>query len=125
MLQFPEKQLAKGNDWKISNEITNPLVGKQEVATTYTYQGGATLYGKPVEVIGVSVETKIEKSKDATADIEVKEQKSTGTIRFDNALGRLIDNDSTTAMKMKITVNGMSFDQETSMKSTIKRKPGN
>jgi hypothetical protein len=92
--------------------------------TTYTYQGSDTFKGQQVELVGVAVDTKIDPTPDASAQIEIKDQKSEGVIHFDNAQGRLVDNESTTTMKMKITVNGMAFDQETTIKSTIKRKAG-
>jgi hypothetical protein len=122
ILTFPEKPLAKGDSWNTALDVDQRDVGKQSVASTYTYQGADTIGGKKLDVIDSKQETKFQPAKDATGSIELKDQKSSGVIHFDNARGELIDSESSTTMKMKMTMMGRTLDQDITIKVAMKRK---
>ncbi len=122
MLKFPEKPLAKGDSWNTALDVDQQDVGKQSVATTYTYQGIDTIGERPTDVIDMKQESKIQPAKDATGSIELKDQKSSGVIHFDNARGALIDSESSTTMRMKMSMMGRTLDQDITIKTSMKRK---
>jgi len=67
---------------------------------------------------------KFETAKDSPTQVELKDQKSNGTIHFDNAQGRMIDTEITMTVKMEITTGGMTIDADMSVKTTVKLHQG-
>jgi hypothetical protein len=123
MFKFPEEKIAKGATWTSLVEMPNPAFGKQKSETTYTYKGPEKVEGQPVETIALKVVTGFDTPEDSPAQLEIKEQKSTGQAFFDNAQGRLLRSENSSAMKIEITAGGMTFIQDVSVKTSLKRGP--
>ena len=58
--------------------------------------------------------------KDSPTKLELKDQKSNGAIYFDNVEGHVVETDNTTSMKMEISAGGMTFDTDSTTKTSLK-----
>jgi hypothetical protein len=124
MMKFPLGEVAKGDSWNASMEMPNPAFGKQTVESTYTYDGTHEVGEKKLETIGLKLDMKFETAKDSPTQVDLKDQKSNGTIHFDNAQGRMIDTEITMTMKMEITTGGMKIDADMRVRTTVKLNQG-
>ena len=112
MLSFPEEAVTDGKSWTSTSESKNPILGKQTLATDYTYQGTETRDGQELAKIATKMTMKFEPPADAPIKVEVKDQNTKGTVLFDEAKGRISESGSASKMKMQITAMGMTIDQD-------------
>jgi hypothetical protein len=124
MLKFPEEEVATGDSWNTSVEIPNPILGTQKVVSAYTYAGTENVDGQQLDKIELKLDMKFEVPKDSPNQVDLKDQKTNGKIHFDNAMGRLIDAENLSTIKMEITAGGMTIGSDVNTKATIKLNQG-
>jgi hypothetical protein len=121
---LPEKSATT---WKRAETLTLPW-GTLKGDAEYTYKGNK---GKDGEEITVSRDWKLELAKDATGGVKVtkgnvKIDKAEGTIHFDPAAGRLINNTQTMHVAGKLTIldafmKEFTFDIDQTTTRTLRR----
>ena len=119
---FPTTPVDKGDTWTNSYSLDNPL-GKQNVATKYSYQGEEKVEGNALDKIGVVIKMdfgKIENPVLAGATVKVKKQDSKGTMYFDNTRGRMTGTHIDQNMEMEITVGDNTINQLLKMTIDVK-----
>jgi Family of unknown function (DUF6263) len=87
---LPAKQVAAGDKWNSSRELTTPA-GKFTQKVEYTYDGRKQAAGAAADAISF-VATLVPAT---TGKSKIKEQSQTGAILFDGQAGRLISGDQT------------------------------
>lgn len=120
---FPEGTVKPGDSWSDSIEVKAPVVGKQTVKTTYTYEGEEVVEGKKLDRLGVVIEMQFGDGEGQPAVINVKEQSAKGFLRFDNDAGQLVDGEINQNMKMEVNVAGNALTQDITNKTVIVVKP--
>src|SRR5207302_1594338 len=105
---LPKGAVNKGDSWQHKLDMKTPL-GKQEVNTTYQYNGPTQKDGKTLEQIGLKVQINIVPDPAAIATVKIKDQNSNGTILFDNEAGRLLEMNLTQTTVMDTTVAGKNI----------------
>jgi hypothetical protein len=113
--KLPDKAVNKGDKW--SQKLSSPLgvLGKTTVVHNYTYEGGAD--GKEKIDIVPSISFSPEDNKDGgglggltVKKADLKAEKAKGTVLFDNAAGKLAQNDMAMRLKGTITISAMNQD---------------
>jgi hypothetical protein len=117
---FPSQPIAKGKTWEQQFDMKLPTGGKMKMVNELTYGGPATANGKKFEKIMMKPKMTLEAGENAAIQMELKDQDSKGEANFDNEAGRLDNMNMTQIMNMAITVNGMTLDQKTEGKVTMK-----
>lgn len=92
VFQLPEvEQLEVGYEWSNTVRQQNPQVGAMMLTTTYRYQDAEQRDEAVVEVFDVSQELMVQAPQEETAEatMEIREQSSSGQVRFNRTAGRL------------------------------------
>ncbi len=94
--------------------IHKPILGKQKIAMTYTYQGTETAGEEQLETISVVGTVEFEPTqteKPLGMKLEVQDQTFSGSIQFDATAGRLVRSEMTQKIVIKVEAAGQKFDQ--------------
>ncbi|NLS98235.1 MAG: hypothetical protein GXX96_39400 [Planctomycetaceae bacterium] len=110
IVTFPETPVSPGDTWTCEASMKNPVAGNANVETTLRYVGPETRDGRELERI--DLEMKFQFDEGEKAAIKVTDQSGSGTIYFDNALGRFTTSEGKMTMKMQISVMGQEMQQE-------------
>ena len=111
--EFPEAAVNEGDDWNTDKESRSPL-GNMSLSSTFTYRGQKNLDGRQLDLVEVSTDLTLIKDPQAApgANLDIREQESTGTIHFDNQAGYLVD----LCIHQKITIDLVVFGQPITQK---------
>ncbi len=127
-LTLPEEGLNVGDSWDMESETTNPILGKQTVATHFTYEGSEELDGRTVEKISMEMDMEFDEDTENELGIKlnIEDMTLTGTFYFDAERGRLAISEIKQEMEADLEVAGQSMHQVTdgTITATItERKP--
>ena len=109
-LVLPKEMPTAGFQWTSSIQMKNPMVGQQNVETTYTYDGTKDVDGKTYDLIKPSVKMSFEGQ--GPVQMTLKDQKSGGEILFDRTAGRLHSSKIEQDMAMGMNIAGQAVEQE-------------
>jgi hypothetical protein len=117
-MTVPKDAVAEGATWsqKVSNKLPS---GKMTGEMKYTYRGKETVDGKTFQKITYTPDLAIDPDPKAVP-IKLKSQKGTGTILFDNDLGRIHELVMETTTEMSMAIANINQDQTVVQKMTMK-----
>jgi hypothetical protein len=118
---LPKEALEPGQQWTTSVEMNNPMVGKQTVNTTYTYEGTKDVGGTTYDVFRPSIQMNF--GGEGAMQMSIKEQKSTGEILFNREAGRLHSTTLNQDMTMGMNVGGQVLEQKIHQQVDVKVTP--
>jgi hypothetical protein len=120
---MPEAEPKAGEAWSTQMEMPIPVVGKQTIETTYTYQGTKDADGKQQAAIGAKRTVKYDEPEGGTIRVAIKEQSSDGETLFNVSDGRL----NTATLNQLITIvasgGGQTITQKLDQKSKVTVRP--
>jgi hypothetical protein len=120
---LPEAAPKEGETWSTQMEMPIPVVGKQTIETTYTYQGTKDVDGKQQAAIAAKRTVKYDEPKAGPIQVAIKEQTSDGETLFNVTDGRL----NTATLSQQITIEatggGQAITQKLDQKSTVTVRP--
>jgi hypothetical protein len=120
-LVFPEEAVVKGKTW-VNKIDAKTQFGKTGTESTFTYEGTTDKDGVTLEKISVKAKISVEPDPKAEIKIKVKDDKGSGTLLFDNKIGRLIETSITQRTEMQLGVQGLSISQTVDQTTTIRLK---
>jgi len=120
-LSFPEEAVEKGKSWDQKQDVKMPF-GKLSGNMKYTYQGEEKRDRRALEKIAYKTSLKLEPSQDSPFKLTMKAQDGQGKVLFDNAAGRLIENNLEQNMEMTIDVGGMTIEQNIRQETRVRLK---
>jgi hypothetical protein len=121
---FPDEPVNKGDSWTAKTESPIPQLGKMVADVTLTYAGPEQVDGKTLERIDVEMKMKLTpKDEGAAPKITLKDQKSGGTLHFDNAAGRLSHSKIVQNMVMEIAFGEQNIAQEITQTAKVRLTP--
>lgn len=121
---FPNEPVKKGDSWTAKTESPIPQLGKMVADLTLTYAGPEQVDGKTLERIDVEMNMKLTpKEAGAAAKITLKDQKSSGTLYFDNAAGRLSHSKIVQNMVLEIAFGEQGISQDIVQTATVRLTP--
>ncbi|MBP60140.1 MAG: hypothetical protein CMJ62_01330 [Planctomycetaceae bacterium] len=111
--EFPAAAINEGDDWSTDEESRSAL-GNMGLSSTFTYRGQKNLGGRQLHRVEVSTDITLlnEPHAETGADLDLREQESTGTIHFDNQAGHLVD----LCIHQKMTIDLMVFGRPVTQK---------
>ncbi len=112
-LVLPEEGLNVGDSWDMESETNNPILGKQTVATHFTYEGSEELNGATVEKISIEMDMKFDGDVENKLGIkmDIEDMTLSGTFYFDTEKGRLASSEIKQLMEADLEVGGQSMHQ--------------
>lgn len=101
--------LEVGQTWKRSLKLTMPMIGAQEVETTYTYQGDRDVEGRSLAVLAPT--QKILQREEGAAPVEMTMDvlESDGEAFFDREQGRLVSMNTRQKTDLSIITAGQTI----------------
>jgi len=121
---FPTEAVNKGDTWKAKTESPIPQLGKMVSDVTLTYAGPEQVDGKTLERIDIEMTMKLAPKEAGDAPrITLKDQKSGGTLYFDNIAGRLSHSKIVQNMVMEIGFGGQNLTQDITQNATVRLTP--
>ncbi len=123
-LSMPEGELKIGDTWTSSTEVNSPL-GKMTVTRDHKYLGPGEKSGQ--EKIGVTAKISLEPDPNSKLPFTAKLTSGAGSgeIIFDNNLGRMIQSNIKTKMKMELTVGNQKIQQNIDGEVIVQDVTGN
>jgi hypothetical protein len=124
-LTLAEKPVAKDDTWSRDASVAMPMLGAMKTTTKYRYDGTETRDGKELDKIACTMQMDIVPPKDQPAAVQAKigDQKTEGTIYFDNQAGRLVECKMTSKITMTVDVAGQHLDIQTTLDQTLRLSP--
>jgi uncharacterized protein DUF6263 len=120
---LPEGAPKEGETWNTQMEMPIPVVGKQTIETTYTYQGTKDLDGKQQATIAAKRNVKYGDPQAGLVQVAIKEQSSDGETLFNVTDGRL----NSATLNQQITIEasggGQAITQKLDQKSKVTVRP--
>jgi hypothetical protein len=101
--------------------MKNPVTGEMTIETTFRYVGPEVRDGRELEKI--AMEMKMHFGEGGNVTVKLTDQASEGTLYFDNELGQFVTSESTSTMKMQMSVLGQQIEQEIETSTTTERVP--
>ena len=95
-LELPAEPLSRGTTWQQQTTVSDPVSGRQTLATTYRYDGSDERDGQTLEKISATAKIAPAGNQAAAQRVTVKDQKSNGVVWFDRAVGRIHEMEMTT-----------------------------
>ncbi|MBM4092104.1 MAG: hypothetical protein FJ276_22140, partial [Planctomycetes bacterium] len=120
---FPEESIEKGHKWTVPMEMDAPPVGKMKTETSYTYAGEERADKAVLDKFNVDVRIEFSGGNAAMASVKVTEQKTDGSLYFDNEKGRMVKSNVTTNMTLAISAGGQSINQKVKQVMTVTVAP--
>lgn len=122
---LPTDPVKKGDSWTTQTESPVPRLGKMVSDVTFTYAGPEQVDGKTLERIDLEIALKLAPKEEnaATPNITLKDQKSSGTLYFDNAAGRLSHSKIVQQMVLEVGVGDQSITQDITQNVTVRLQP--
>jgi hypothetical protein len=108
---LPAEPVKPGTTWSQKASFTDRLLGSRSLTTEYRYVESENRDSKPLDKIGIKIETMVTPAKDAQVQVDVKLMETRGTILFDRAAGRLVERSDKESARMNITNNGKAVEQ--------------
>jgi hypothetical protein len=120
---LPEAAPKEGETWSTQMEMPIPVVGKQTIETSYTYQGTKDVDGKQQATIAAKRTVKYDEPKGGAIQVAIKEQTSDGETLFDVTEGRLNTAELNQQITIEATGGGQAITQKLDQKSTVTVRP--
>lgn len=117
-IEFPEQNIAAGDDWQQSLSTDSPL-GKLNQAKTFTLTGKAESDMQSLEHISIAGTLKLEPTEQSPAKLKLVEQDLIGSMSFDVNAGRLVSSDSTQTLTTERPYREFKIKVKTTAKSTV------
>jgi len=123
-LSMPEGELKIGDTWTSATEVNSPL-GKMTVTRDHKYLGPGEKSGQ--EKIGVTAKISLEPDPNSKLPFTatLTSGSGRGEIIFDNNLGRMIQSNIKTKMKMELTVGNQKIQQNIDGEVIVQDATGN
>ena len=119
-MSFPEAAVSEGETWSRKYEMKMPPAGTMKVVQTMKYEGEEKVAGQTLEKIGIELKMTLDAGEaPGGATIELKDQKASGTIYFDNSAGRITSSAIDQVMTMEIALGGKTVEQTINQKVKI------
>ncbi len=123
---LPDEAIDKGYRWQNKAETKTP-VGTMTIDSTYVYDGEEQRGGRVLDKFSVSSTLGFadEPAGPLGAKIKVSEQENLGTMYFDAAAGRFVENRVSQKFTLEVTVGTSSVNQkmESTVEMTVKPAP--
>jgi glycerophosphoryl diester phosphodiesterase len=119
---FPIGEVSPGDAWTETAETKSATTGRQIVKTTYTYLGEEEVEDRRLDKIGVAMEMEFMDSPEGT-QLKITEQKSTGALHFDNAVGELVKSNMDQLLKMDVVAGENAIQQTLETKIKVSQRP--
>lgn len=110
-----EQPLYPGSRWPRAVVLENPVLGKQNIETVYTFQGMENRAGKMLARITSTSQTSFLAGEKQSATVRVREQTTSGTAYFDPALGKLVESEQKSQMRLQVSFSGNTLNQNMEM----------
>lgn len=114
---FPEDKVAQGESWKREFSAKISPAVSMDTVSTYTY-AGASEDNQDLDKLRVDMKQIIQSDEDEKTQISIVDQKTDGTIYFDNQAGYMVRSNIKQALTTRVAAGGQTFDQQ--IEQTIK-----
>jgi hypothetical protein len=123
LVVLPAGEPKAGETWSSNMQMAIPVVGKQTIETTYTYNGEKEVEGKQQAMIGAKRTVMYESPPGQAVQVAIKDQTSEGETLFNVTDGRL----SSAKLNQSITIEAMAaankVTQKLDQKSNVTVRP--
>ncbi len=117
-IEFPEQNIAAGDDWQQSLSTDSPL-GQLKQAKTFTFTGNEESDGQSLGRISIAGTLELEPTEQSPAKLKLVEQDLTGAMLFNANAGRLVNSDSTQTLTTERPYREFKIKVKTTAKSTV------
>jgi hypothetical protein len=120
---MPDGPVQPGQTWKNAMEMAMGPMGQMSIQTLMTYAGSEQVNGRQLERIDMNVQTTMVPQEGGAISMELKDQKATGSLFFDNQAGRISHSNLVQNMTMAMSIGGQKFDQQVTQVVKVEVKP--
>ncbi|HWB10712.1 MAG TPA: DUF6263 family protein [Pirellulales bacterium] len=103
-LEFSSEPVSRGTTWQQQMTVSDPMAGRQTLATTYRYDGTEDRDGQKLDKISATARVEPAGNQGGAQRVTIKDQKSNGVIWFDRSVGRIHQMEMTSKLVREVTL---------------------